>query len=196
MPDGTKARAQWSPYYDAWPGGVVDEHGQHPQFLLLHGPVGCGKSHVAVWIMRRFVASRLRVIAALDHEGKPVVIPGRSEPWRRSVAGATWIDCPMWIKRVMDSFSDNEGTPVPQLAHPFAVLDDIGAHREDSDFQDELLALWVRARYSSGGFTVATTNLEPLELRERFPRSASRLCSGPVIRMRGQDARRKRWRLK
>jgi hypothetical protein len=159
--------APWPVGVDSWPGDLVDNRGRHPIFILLHGPVGCGKSHIAAWIMRRALASK-------------------RYSW--------WIDVPHAMQLTIEAIRDQRDSPVwSWIKKSFCVFDDIGAHRTDSEFQEDLLLSWISERYRARRFTVITTNLKPNELRDVHPRSASRMLSGPVVAMTGKDARRKQW---
>ena len=203
-PELQMVRAQWVDYFDAWPSGLVDpETGAHPRTLLLSGNTGCGKSHVAAWIMRRFLASMLArpawrvtrpvagytITAEGDVEGVETI-----REFRRG-GGAVWVDVPKTIGRILDAMPDGDYQG-PSLEHnTLRILDDIGAH-QDTDFQSSTVERWIHGVDGSPGYVVATTNLTPAQLRDLYPRVASRLNAGPVVLMRGTDARRRRWVLR
>lgn len=175
----------WREIFDRWPGGMVDESGRHPKSLLIWGPVGSGKSHVASWIMRRYLAASLHRIEAKDPDGNVVLT--------RTASSAIWIDAALAMKAILQAFKTRTEEPWPKMDHAFTVIDDLFA-TQPTEYQDQVTSDWVRERYSSAGHTVYTTNLTPLQLRDSHPRSASRLMAGPVQEMTGSDARRKQWR--
>ncbi|MCZ6507082.1 MAG: ATP-binding protein [Acidobacteria bacterium] len=160
--------ATWHREFDLWPSKIVDDAGTSPRFLFLSGSSGNGKSHAAAWIMRRALAKGMRC-------------------W--------WFDIGESIERTKREFSRQ--TDVPwwswRIEKPLVVLDDIGAERSDSEFQQDLVYQWVATRYRLPVWTVVTSNLSPAELRESHPRAASRILSGPVIEMAGRDERRRKW---
>lgn len=164
-----KTPTPWQKIFDRWPDRVIDEaSGTHPRAIYLYGPTGCGKSHVAAWIMRRAIAA-----------GLP----------------AGWVNVPAAIAAEKRSIRTGETIQAwQQVTKGFCVLDDIGAHRTDSAYQEDIVYQFVESLYA-GPLAVYTSNLTPNELRELHPRAASRIMSGPHVEMVGEDARRKKWKL-
>lgn len=168
-------RAIWPPAAGAWPSGCRDDFGNRPKWLLLWGPEGNGKSRVAAWVMRRCMARG---------------------------AACWWIDVPKTIvesRRAIGNDSKQlelNAAMAARLSRQVVFLDDLGAHRGDSEWQvQDLVASWVDERFESGGWTVATSNKSPSQLRNFYPpRTVSRICSGKIVELTGGDSRRRTWK--
>lgn len=174
-----KVKADWMPKYqewpmeaDAWPYdmGAAERYsdaGAVPEWLLLWGPTGSGKSAIAAWIMRRALAAGV---------------------------GCRWIPVPSTIDRTQNRIMSGAPAPVwSWLRLPLVVLDEVGGHRVDLPYQEDLLTKFVEALQIRTGFQVVTTNLTPNQLRELHPRAASRMLGGHVLPMTGKDARRREY---
>lgn len=165
---------KWPAEADVWPAGIRDDSGARPKWLFIHGPEGNGKSRVAAWIMRRAMAAGMAC-------------------W--------WIDVPKTIQEARRAIGNAEkqlelnAWMAARMARQIVILDDLGAHRDDSEWQvQDLVAAWVRERHESAGWNVATSNLAPHQLRDFYPRrTVSRICAGKIIEMKGGDARRRPW---
>lgn len=166
---------KWPKMADHWPKEVKDDKGRRPKWLFIHGDTGNGKSLVAAWIMRRFMAESVSC-------------------W--------WIDVPIAIKAAKVAIGNRgkqeifEAQMSARMNRKLVILDECAGHR-GSDYEvEDLVAPWVQERHESGLWTVATSNKDEEALSDFYPqRTASRIMSGPVIAMSGGDARRREWRI-
>lgn len=150
----------WRGDFDA---GLLEWATVRPEgFLLIHGPVGCGKTHAAMIVLRaacdgrrsvRFAAARLLPRMLLDDSR----VEGRPE-WSRHAR------CGMLL------------------------LDDFGAETERGAAGDVLAEL-IEDRYVNRRPTIVTTNLNPADLYDLDPRLGSRIASDRVHPMSGDDRR-------
>jgi DNA replication protein DnaC len=132
--------------------------------LVLLGPTGCGKSHLAAAVLAQLA------------EG-----PG----------GMTWMSVPALIDRFKDF--DHSADLMERLVRvPTLVLDDLAAERL-TDFGLDRVATLVQARYDGCRRTIVTTNLDTAALAELHGRMASRLLGtgdgSTVIKLGGSDRR-------
>ena len=167
-----ESRAPWPPEADLWPRKLRDEAGERPSMLLIHGGVGNGKSTVAAWVMRRAMAGGRRCY---------------------------WIDVPRLIVESLRSIGSDDAarTLATKISgwvrYDVVILDDVAKH-QNTDFQTlTVFGDLLRRLHDGPGWTVATTNKTPAELRDWEPSITSRLMSGPVVKMTGGDSRRKKW---
>lgn len=112
--------------------GRFSEHG-----LLLTGPTGVGKTHLAV-----------------------AVIGGLIERYR---VHARFVDCTALIHRLQSTFEPGSSRGKREVLNPVLeaevlVLDDLGAQKQ-TDWVSEILYLVLNERYSSRSPTIVTTNL-------------------------------------
>lgn len=151
-----------------WASGPGDQN------LVLAGPVGRGKSHLAAGAVTD---------AMLLGGGR-----GRLFRWTTTLA---------LMERSKPGAEDDGGPTIAMLrVAPVAVLDDIGAER-DTEWARSILALLLDERWSAGLPTVATTNLglgpEGALAAHVGERGYSRLIGGAmVITLGGIDRRRGR----
>ena len=172
-------------YFDAgfgdFPTAFTRELGDidHEEGYFLTGPSGVGKTHLAVAIMRHWIAS------------------GRADRWQDN---GTW----MPIKRTMAMF-----VSVPELLDSvraeFAggnsieavlkyarqqvlVIDDLGAEKT-SDWTFTTIYSVISKRVNYILPTIVTSNMSIEQIRQWEPRIASRLSGLKVIIMQGKDKR-------
>jgi DNA replication protein DnaC len=136
--------------------------------LFLTGPVGCGKTHLAV--------GAARVACAQGFAPQFVSVPG-------------------WFQALRESYSDQRQGKEHELLKwmreaELLILDDLGAERP-SDWMRERLYLIINERTVCMRPTWVTTNLTVKELNEWIgERSVSRLTGDAVVfTLEGQDYR-------
>lgn len=142
----------------------LDEWAARPagRNLVIHGPVGSGKSSAALLACRHAHDAGLDVAFWPVAELLDALRPSAPEP----------VDL-------------GELAALDRL-----ILDDVGAERP-TDWTAERFGIVVNRRWMEEAPTVATTNLEGRTLRDRLgERTYSRLCRGAVIvRLSGRDRR-------
>ena len=142
--------------------------------VFIHGPVGSGKTHLAVALMRE----------RGERDGlEPGCYQKRYSGDR--VYGCLFAD----IQRACESMKPGrDGTAEHFTEAGLLVFDDLGAERL-TDFTLDRVSLILRLRYDWMRPTIITTNLKPSEFNATDPRLASRLLSGVVIKREGKDRR-------
>ncbi|MCC5876023.1 MAG: ATP-binding protein [Candidatus Sumerlaeia bacterium] len=122
--------------------------------FILRGPTGCGKTHIAVAILKAVI--------------------------RRGYTGV-YFNFTDLLSRIRDSYQEDGTETEGALLNivdscDLLVLDDVGAERA-SEFVRDRLYLIINRRYENARPIIITTNLDDDEMRERVgERTASRLC--------------------
>lgn len=156
------------------------------QWVFLHGPAGCGKTHRAVQILH----------AHFSRVGRPV--PSSWRPWhheKRPAAGPQFVDWPTYLDGQRRAFSpeDGENESWRVIGNPSPViLDDLGSERP-TDFAVDTLNSVISNRYNACAPTVITSNLTLDAIASAYgDRIASRIREAAIVAdQAGID-----WRLK
>lgn len=161
-------RDPWKGRPCAWP-APADEWGGRPWSLTLKGPPGTGKTHVAVSVMRRWIAkrgpSRVRFIS----------VPAAVRDIREQYATPKGKECiPIWGKPPAVFYRWVAQT------WPFVIFDDIGAQPDRENWLTEVSG-WLYDRHAKQLPTVVTLN--PGDYRGLEERASRRLADGLVIEM-------------
>jgi DNA replication protein DnaC len=146
----------------------------NPADIVLTGVPGTGKTHLAVAILRELAV------------GKKI----------KSETDACFIPVPELLAEIRASYRDgdpDERDIIDRYSRlPFLVLDDLGAEKT-TEWSITTLYLIIDRRYRNMRPTIITTNLSleqiAVALSERI---SSRLASGKVLLLTGQDYRMKR----
>jgi len=138
--------------------------------LMIAGPVGTGKTHLAIGVLK-----------AIIKKG----IPG------------IYVTVPELLDDIRQSYRENNGKSGKLLelikTTPVLLLDDLGTEKI-SDWVQETLFVIINARYDNMLPTIVTTNCSPDELEQRIgERAVSRLiemCQGVLLA--GDDWRKRK----
>ncbi len=151
----------------AWP--PEDKRG-----LVLSGPAGCGKSHLACAILAALIRGH-------------------------GVRGVRW-NCARLFQDIRAAWSDLADWTEADLfdeicSAPLVLLDDLGSE-EARDYIGERLYLLIDRLYEAGGVLIVTTNLDRKAMVRRFGANGERICSrlASMVRPLGWDGERfPRW---
>lgn len=132
--------------------------------VILYGPNGCGKTHIARSVVKWFNAVRLKI--------GPVMVEG--DALRESDAQLPDCTFENW-PAIVAGFKRDQWLIVDALLCDYLViLDDIGAEHDPSGIGLEKLYLMLNRRENK--HTLITTNYSPSEWESKFERRiASRL---------------------
>lgn len=145
-----------------------------PFDLVLSGGPGCGKTHLAVAILRELI------VAGILWSGN----------------GGRFVPVPELLAEIRASYQ-GKGPDEKELVKeystiPYLVLDDLGAEKT-TDWSIATLYLIIDRRHREMLPTIVTTNLTLDQIDKHLsPRIASRLASGKVTTIKGPDYRTKR----
>lgn len=126
------------------------EHGGDPDdpfFLLLHGPVGVGKTHLACALLKRLILG--------------------------TRCSGRFIEFQQLLFELRNCYSQNrseETILAPLRQADVLIIDELGKGRTENEWQMERLDDLVNARYNSARITIFTTNFAPLGADQGNPR--------------------------
>ena len=158
----------------------IIESGKTNKDILLCGKTGCGKTHLAVSLMRR----------------KVEVAPKPFDDYRR--LSAIFVTVPELLFEIRQTFGkdgvvDSERNIVDKYSEvPLLVLDDLGAEKT-TEWAESTLYLIIDRRNRDEKWTIVTSNLTLPEIEQSLgARIASRLSDMKVINIKLPDYRKKR----
>jgi len=151
----------------------------HNWSLVLSGPPGTGKTHLAVANLAEYASHNIaRAKAYGEYHGI----------WWKT----RFCNVPRLLERLRRQVRDEEDHDLlaEYIEADRLVLDDMGAEKF-SDWTSDRLSLLIGARYDNGDDTIVTTNFTLDELADRgYDRIVSRLCQdGPYVRIEASDYR-------
>jgi len=147
--------------------------------IYIFGNTGCGKTHLAVAMVRRLYDT--------DR-----VFRDNGRIYKKSVTFRNMADLIFEIKQTFNqSRPDGESVLINNYGNcGLLVLDDLGAENV-GDWSTQVLYLIVERRYRENLPTIVTSNMTPTELEKSHgSRIASRLCSGELIHITMPDYRK------
>ena len=134
---------------------------------------GNGKTHLAIGAMKRFVLERAK---------------------RLLKTRARFVSCGELLSRVKACYNDDSNITDSEIIDIFCgydilIIDDIGAEKT-SDFVQQTVYTIVNRRLDDMKPTIFTTNLTSKQIADHYgSRTLSRICSGHMEIMTGDDAR-------
>lgn len=155
-----------------------------PCDLVLTGPAGTGKTHLAVAIFRELVRNRTIKVEPERWSGE----------WIRSAWFITVPDLLLLIRQAFNNDNDfTEADVVNKFAKvKYLLLDDLGAEKT-TEWSITTLYTIIDQRYRNMRPTIVTTNLTIDQIGSQISdRIASRLSSGKIIKINAPDYRKKR----
>lgn len=153
------------------PAQLADWRGD-PWSVLIAGPIGTGKTWLAVRLMAEVLCDDTRLMAGRD---------------------ALFVQCSELVEALRQEIgSPSDGVWIGKaLQTRVLILDDFGAER-DTEFARDRLRMIVGHRYNGMQPTIFTTNAANLaELRDLDPRLASRMREGLTFALSGPDRRQR-----
>lgn len=155
--------------------------------VVLYGNTGCGKTHLAVSIMRNIFINELKNIINSDINPNRYNYP----KWQ------TFKPVPDLLLEIRGAFKDGADESEQQIIEkyskvPLLVLDDLGSEKT-SEYSITTLYIIIDRRDRELMPTIITTNLNPKEIEEKLgARIASRLSGMKNIKINMPDYRKKR----
>jgi DNA replication protein DnaC len=154
---------------------------------VLHGQTGCGKTHLAVSIMRERLKNDILGLIEREWEQGHAYSPEYSK----------FVTIPDLLLEIRSSFHGEPEETEEQIIDkystvPFLILDDLGSEKT-TDFAITTLYIIIDRRDRELLPTVVTTNLSSQEIEEKLDaRIASRLAGWKNIKINMPDYRKKR----
>ncbi len=156
---------------------------------FIKGSVGVGKSHMAVALMRSYLAT---IKPAYDEHRKEYYLHDDE------LIQPIFIEVPELLLRIRDTYSDNHNETEKDIVDyftrtPYLVLDDLGVEKA-SDFSTLMLYLIINRRCTQHKTTIITSNLTLEEIKERLSDRIYSRIKGMCkeINVSGNDKRVKR----
>ena len=137
---------------------------------FISGPVGCGKSHLAVGFLRKEIENLMIDGTALTQSGDFLI------RLKASVSSVAFISTWRFIQKMKEFETANKTLEYYQNCE-FLVLDDLGTTRP-TDFVMDVLPTLILARQEDAKKTLVTSNLSIVEIAKLYgERIASRIVS-------------------
>jgi len=151
---------------------------------FITGPVGTGKTRLAVAILRKWI-----------NGGRAEKAMGRGDV-RPMETSALFVSLPDLLEGIRASFSrergdgrESEASLLWPVTHAQAlILDDMGAEKK-SEWSFSVVYTLIGGRYNSMRPTIVTSNMGIDEIKAWEPRIASRLGSYHQVDLNGPDRR-------
>ena len=166
---------------------LVAELSKHEnENIVLFGNTGCGKTHLAVALVRNAFIKNTNYLLALDWGGKI-----------HHVKIILFKPVPDLLLEIRQSFRDGSETSEEDIIKKYCsadllVLDDLGSEKT-SEYSITTLYIIIDRRDRELRPTIITTNLSQKEIEERLgARIASRLAGMKNIKINMPDYRKKR----
>lgn len=158
--------------------------------VLMHGPAGCGKTHLGCALLRHLMPKYRRSEYDIDPDG-----PGGGGQTRRVVkTPIRFISAPEALLEIRSTFGSSQDVSEKAVVAEFhenalLFIDDIGVEKP-SEWATQTLYSIVDGRYCRELPTIFTSNLSLDQIAVRVgDRLASRLAAGVVLHVDGPDHR-------